>query len=48
MSELIADTFSAPVRPVLRGRAGAVAAAHPLAAAAAQEMLTAGDRRSMR
>lgn len=39
---LIADSFSSRVRPILHGRAGAVAAAHPLAAAAAQEMLTAG------
>ncbi len=30
------------VRPVLRGRFGAVAAAHPLAVAAGQELLTAG------
>ena len=39
---LIADSFSSPVRPVLRGRFGAVSAAHPLAVAAGQEMLNAG------
>jgi gamma-glutamyltranspeptidase/glutathione hydrolase len=39
---LIADAFSSAVRPVLRGSAGAVAAAHPLAVAAGQEMLVAG------
>jgi gamma-glutamyltranspeptidase/glutathione hydrolase len=39
---LIADAFSSAVRPVLRGRFGAVAAAHPLAVAAGQEMLTSG------
>jgi gamma-glutamyltranspeptidase/glutathione hydrolase len=39
---LIADSFSSSVRPVLRGRGGAVAAAHPLAVAAGQEMLVAG------
>jgi gamma-glutamyltranspeptidase/glutathione hydrolase len=38
----IADAFSSRVPPVLEGRRGAVAAAHPLAAAAAQEMLVAG------
>jgi len=38
----IADTFSSRVRPVLEGRKGAVSAAHPLATAAAQEMLTVG------
>jgi len=39
---LIADAFSSPVRPVLRGRFGAVAAAHPLAVAAGQQILAAG------
>lgn len=39
---LIADAFSSSVRPVLRGRGGAIAAAHPLAVAAGQEMLVAG------
>jgi gamma-glutamyltranspeptidase / glutathione hydrolase len=39
---LIADAFSSSVRPVLRGRVGAVSAAHPLAVAAGQEMLLAG------
>ena len=39
---LIAEGISSPVRPVLRGRFGAVAAAHPLAAAAGQEMLVSG------
>src|ERR1700736_1808645 len=39
---LIADSFSSAVRPVLRGRLGAVSAAHPLAVAAGQQMLLAG------
>jgi gamma-glutamyltranspeptidase/glutathione hydrolase len=39
---LITESSGACVRPVLRGRFGAVAAAHPLAVAAAQELLTAG------
>ncbi|MEP7243984.1 MAG: gamma-glutamyltransferase [Gammaproteobacteria bacterium] len=39
---LIAEPFSSSVRPVLRGRLGAIAAAHPLAAAAGQEMFVAG------
>jgi gamma-glutamyltranspeptidase/glutathione hydrolase len=39
---LIAEPFSSSVRPVLRGRLGAVAAAHPLAVAAGQEMLIFG------
>ena len=39
---LLADSFSSRVRPVLRGRAGSVAAAHPLAVAAGQEMLFTG------
>ena len=39
---LIADAFSSTVRPVLRGRLGAVSAAHPLAVAAGQEMLRSG------
>src|SRR5271168_3301287 len=39
---LIPDSFSSSVRPVLRGRLGAVSAAHPLAVAAGQEMLLAG------
>jgi gamma-glutamyltranspeptidase / glutathione hydrolase len=40
--QLIAEPFSSPVRPVLRGRFGAVSAAHPLAVAAGQGMLLAG------
>jgi gamma-glutamyltranspeptidase / glutathione hydrolase len=40
--QLIAEPFSSPVRPVLRGRFGAVSAAHPLAVAAGQEMLLSG------
>jgi gamma-glutamyltranspeptidase/glutathione hydrolase len=40
--DLIADSFSSRVRPVLEGRDGAVAAAHPLAVAAGQEVLAAG------
>jgi gamma-glutamyltranspeptidase/glutathione hydrolase len=39
---LLADNFSSRVRPVLKGRTGSVAAAHPLAVAAGQEMLFAG------
>jgi gamma-glutamyltranspeptidase / glutathione hydrolase len=39
---LIAPSFSSNVRPVIRGRLGAVAAAHPLAVAAGQELLGAG------
>lgn len=39
---VIADAFSSSVRPVLRGRLGAVAAAHPLAVSAGQQMLVAG------
>jgi len=39
---LISDESSASSRAVLRGRFGAVAAAHPLAVAAGQELLTAG------
>lgn len=39
---LIADSFSSAVRPVLRGRFGAVSAAHPLAVAAGQEILCHG------
>jgi gamma-glutamyltranspeptidase/glutathione hydrolase len=39
---MINDKSSASSRPVLRGRFGAVAAAHPLAVAAGQELLTAG------
>jgi gamma-glutamyltranspeptidase/glutathione hydrolase len=39
---LIAESFSSPVRPVLRGRVGAISAAHPLAVAAGQEMLLSG------
>ena len=39
---LIADSCSSPVRPVLRGRLGGVSAAHPLAVAAGQEMLLVG------
>src|SRR3954468_19564004 len=39
---LIAESFSSNVRPALRGRLGAVSAAHPLAVAAGQEMLVAG------
>lgn len=40
--QLIAEPFSSAVRPVLRGRSGAVSAAHPLAVAAGQEMLLTG------
>ena len=39
---LLADSFSSQMRPVLKGRSGGVAAAHPLAVAAGQEMLFAG------
>lgn len=39
---MIADAFSSITRPVLRGRLGAVAAAHPLAVSAGQQMLVAG------
>ena len=39
---MIGEGFSSTVRPVLRGRFGAVSAAHPLAAAAGQEMLISG------
>lgn len=39
---VIADAFSSNVRPVLRGHLGAVAAAHPLAVSAGQQMLVAG------
>lgn len=39
---LIADAFSSRIRPVLLGRTGAIAAAHPLAVAAGQQMLAAG------
>jgi gamma-glutamyltranspeptidase / glutathione hydrolase len=39
---LIAEAFSSKHRPVLRGRLGAVSAAHPLAVAAGREMLGAG------
>lgn len=39
---LIGDAFASRERPVLTGRAGAVAAADPFAAAAAQEILTIG------
>jgi gamma-glutamyltranspeptidase/glutathione hydrolase len=39
---LLADSFSSRVRPVLKGRAGGVSAAHPLAVAAGQEMLFTG------
>lgn len=39
---LIAESFSSVVRPVLRGRCGAVSAAHPLAVAAGQEILYSG------
>jgi gamma-glutamyltranspeptidase/glutathione hydrolase len=42
MNRLIAEPSVSSSRPVLRGRFGAVAAAHPLAVAAGQEMLTAG------
>jgi gamma-glutamyltranspeptidase/glutathione hydrolase len=40
--DLIGDSYSSRVRPVLRGLTGAVAAADPLAVAAAQELLQAG------
>jgi gamma-glutamyltranspeptidase/glutathione hydrolase len=39
---MIADPFASQVRPVLTGRSGAIAAAHPLAVAAGQELLVAG------
>jgi len=39
---MLADAFASRNRPVLTGRGGAVAAADPLAAAAAQEILNAG------
>jgi gamma-glutamyltranspeptidase/glutathione hydrolase len=39
---LIAESSSSAVRPVLRGRIGAVSAAHPLAVAAGQDMLRSG------
>src|SRR3979411_3106356 len=39
---LIAEPVSSTVRPILRGRLGAVSAAHPLAVAGGQEMLLAG------
>ncbi|QIG52353.1 gamma-glutamyltransferase [Nordella sp. HKS 07] len=39
---LLADAFASRERPVLTGRTGAVSAADPFAAAAAQEILTAG------
>jgi gamma-glutamyltranspeptidase / glutathione hydrolase len=39
---LIADSLLSTPRPVLRGRLGAVAAAHPLAVAAGQDMLRSG------
>lgn len=42
MNLVIADAFSSSVRPVVRGRLGAVAAAHPLAVSAGQQMLVAG------
>jgi len=42
MNHLISEESVSSSRPVLRGRFGAVAAAHPLAVAAGQEMLTAG------
>lgn len=38
----IGSTFSTFVRPILRGERGAIAAAHPLAVAAGQQMLTDG------
>lgn len=38
----LADAFSSPHRPVLRGEIGAVSAAHPLAVAAGQNALFAG------
>ena len=37
-----ASSFSSRLRPVLEGRRGAVAAAHPLAVAAGQQVLVAG------
>src|ERR1700677_5150307 len=39
---IVADAFAPHPRPVLVGRGGAIAAAHPLAAAAGQELLVAG------
>ncbi|WP_075214037.1 gamma-glutamyltransferase [Mongoliimonas terrestris] len=38
----IADGYASPIRPVMGGYLGAVSAAHPLAAAAGQEMLLKG------
>jgi gamma-glutamyltranspeptidase / glutathione hydrolase len=40
--KLIADGYSSRVRPVLRSRFGGVAAAHPFAASAGQEILHSG------
>lgn len=39
---ILGDPYSSAVRPAIRGRLGAVSAAHPLAAAAGQRMLQAG------
>jgi gamma-glutamyltranspeptidase/glutathione hydrolase len=39
---LINDSYSSKIRPVLQGLAGAVSAAHPLAVAAGQELLRGG------
>ncbi len=40
--ELIRESYSSQIRPVLHGLAGAVSAAHPLAVAAGQELLQSG------
>lgn len=39
---ILADAFASKVRPVVTGRTGAIAAAHPLAVTAGQEMLLSG------
>ncbi|HWI87431.1 MAG TPA: gamma-glutamyltransferase [Sphingomonas sp.] len=42
MSDLFDNSYSSQVRPMLRGRRGAIAAAHPLATAAGQQMFERG------
>jgi gamma-glutamyltranspeptidase / glutathione hydrolase len=42
MSEVFDDSYSSPARPTLRGRRGAISAAHPLAAAAGQRLFDLG------
>jgi gamma-glutamyltranspeptidase/glutathione hydrolase len=42
MTNIVDTYYSSTIRPPLRGRRGAIAAAHPLAAAAGQELLAAG------